>query len=60
MVNHRGTIPKTPGMRDMLMPTSISKQDVMGGKATSKYILLLPTCPPNSPLSVLEKRSDAL
>lgn len=59
MVNHRGAMATTPGMRDMIMPTSIIRLGLMAGSAMSKYIRPLPTGPPNSPLSVLPKRGDA-
>ena len=59
IANHLGAIPITPGIRDMLIPTSISILGVRGGRQMSKYILPLPTVPPNNPLSVLEKCGNA-
>lgn len=59
MANHLGAIPITPCTCDILIPTSISKLGVIAGRTMSKYILPLPTVPPNNPLSVLEKCGNA-
>lgn len=55
IANHLGAIPTRPFICDILIPTSMRRFGVMGGRHISKYILPLPTCPPKSPLSVLEK-----
>ena len=54
MANHLGAMPTTPFICAILIPTSIRRFGVRGGRHISKYILPLPTCPPNRPLSVLE------
>ena len=51
IANHRGAMPTTPPICDMLMPTSISRFGVMAGRLMSKYMRPLPTAPPNRPLS---------
>ena len=50
----------TPGMLAILIPTSTSRLEVIGGRATSKYNLPFPTVPPTNPLSVLPKCGNAM
>ena len=59
MANHLGAMPMIPGIRDILIPTSIRSMGVRGGRYRSTYILPLPTLPPKIPLSVLEKCGNA-
>lgn len=51
MANHLGAFPTTPCICDIPIPTSISRLGVIAGRLMSRYILPLPTGPPNRPLS---------